>query len=304
MRGTYRGYDIASMPPPSSGGVHLIQILNILEGFPLRERGAESAATLHLMIEAMKPAYADRAEFLGDPAFVKVPVAGLTSKRYAAELRKAIDPRARAAGADRSARHAGRLRGRQHHALSRWSTATAMRSPTPTRSISATASASSPKAPASCSTTSSTISPPRPARRTPTVSSAATPMRRGRASARSPRWRRRSCCATAASFLVTGTPGGSRIITTVLQVILNVVDHQMNIAEAVAAPRIHHQWLPDQVDRRARAFARHDPPARSEGPQESSSAATFGSANSILVTPEGLTGAADPRQRGTLAEGY
>src|SRR5262249_27056824 len=92
VRGTYRGYDIASMPPPSSGGVHLIQILNILEGFPLRESGAESAATLHLMIEAMKPAYADRAEFLGDPAFVKVPVAGLTSKRYAANLRGKIDP--------------------------------------------------------------------------------------------------------------------------------------------------------------------------------------------------------------------
>src|ERR1043166_2426911 len=92
VRGSYRGYEIASMPPPSSGGVHLIQILNILEGFPLRDTGAGSAATYHLMIEAMKPAYADRAEFLGDPAFVNVPVAGLTSKRYAAELRSKIDP--------------------------------------------------------------------------------------------------------------------------------------------------------------------------------------------------------------------
>src|SRR3954471_7899663 len=91
VRGNYRGYDIASMPPPSSGGVHLIEMLNILEGFPLRDTGALSAGTLHLMIEAMKPAYADRAEFLGDPAFVKVPVSGLTSKRYAAELRKQID---------------------------------------------------------------------------------------------------------------------------------------------------------------------------------------------------------------------
>src|SRR5262249_31779547 len=79
VRGTYRGYQIASMPPPSSGGVHLVQILNILEGFSLRESGAGAAATLHLMAEAMKPAYADRAEFLGDPAFVQVPVAGLTS---------------------------------------------------------------------------------------------------------------------------------------------------------------------------------------------------------------------------------
>ena len=302
VRGSYRGYEIASMPPPSSGGVHLIQILNILEGFPLRDLGAESAATLHLMIEAMKPAYADRAEFLGDPAFVKVPVAGLTSKRYAAELRKAIDPE-RARPAQSSARHAGRLRERQHHALFGGRRATATRSPTPTRSISATASAWSPKAPASCSTTSSTISPPRPARRTPMAWSAATPTRRAAASARSPRCRRRSCCATAASFLVTGTPGGSRIITMVLQVILNVIDHQMNIAEAVAAPRIHHQWLPDQVI--AERGFRPTPSACSKRRgHKMVVGATFGSANSILVTPEGLTGAADPRQRGTLAEGY
>src|SRR5947199_1115209 len=92
VRGNYRGYDIASMPPPSSGGVHLIEMLNMLEGFPLRDTGALSAATLHLMIETMKPAYADRAEFLGDPAFVSVPVSGLTSKPYAADLRKQIDP--------------------------------------------------------------------------------------------------------------------------------------------------------------------------------------------------------------------
>ena len=109
VRGTYRGYDIASMPPPSSGGIHLIQILNILEGFPLRDLGAESAATLHLMIEAMKPAYADRAEFLGDPAFVTVPLAGLTSKRYAAEQRKAIDPERARPADDDQARHAGRV---------------------------------------------------------------------------------------------------------------------------------------------------------------------------------------------------
>src|SRR5439155_23500812 len=92
VRGSYRGYQVASMPPPSSGGVHLIQILNILEGFRLRESGSGAAATLHLMIEAMKPAYADRAAFLGDPAFVTVPVAGLTAKSYAATLRHAIDP--------------------------------------------------------------------------------------------------------------------------------------------------------------------------------------------------------------------
>jgi gamma-glutamyltranspeptidase / glutathione hydrolase len=97
VRGTYRGYDIVSMPPPSSGGVHLIEMLNILEGYDLGAfgdgvDGAENPAALHLLVEAMKRAYADRALYLGDPDRVKVPVAGLTSKGYAAKLRAAIDP--------------------------------------------------------------------------------------------------------------------------------------------------------------------------------------------------------------------
>ena len=104
-------------------------------------------------------------------------------------------------------------------------------------------------------------------------------------------------------FLVTGTPGGSRIITMVLQVILNVVDHQMNIAEAVAVPRIHHQWLPDQVNAE-RGFSPDTLRLLEQKGHKVITGATFGSANSILVTPDGLTAAADPRQRGTLAEGY
>jgi gamma-glutamyltranspeptidase/glutathione hydrolase len=90
-RGRYRGYEIASMPPPSSGGVHLIQILNILEGFPIGDLGRNGSETLHLMAEAMKLAYADRSQHLGDPDFWDVPVAGLTSKAYAEALRKRID---------------------------------------------------------------------------------------------------------------------------------------------------------------------------------------------------------------------
>lgn len=90
VRGTYRGYEIASMPPPSSGGVHLIQMLNILEGYPIRSLGADNAKTLHLMTESMKLAYADRSHHLGDPDFWTVPVKGLTSKVYAENLRKLI----------------------------------------------------------------------------------------------------------------------------------------------------------------------------------------------------------------------
>ena len=104
-------------------------------------------------------------------------------------------------------------------------------------------------------------------------------------------------------FMVTGTPGGSRIITTTLQVILNVIDHRMNIAEAVAAPRIHHQWMPDRVVAESGLSPDTIRLLEAKG-HKITIARASGSANSILVTPEGLTGAADPRQRGTLAEGY
>src|SRR4029077_19507800 len=89
VRGTYRGYDIISMPPPSSGGVLLIEMLNVLEGYTLRAR---EAPTLHAMIEAMKRAYADRAQYFGDPDYVKVPASGLLSKKYAEALRAEVDP--------------------------------------------------------------------------------------------------------------------------------------------------------------------------------------------------------------------
>src|SRR5262249_39649425 len=89
VRGSYRGYELASMPPPSSGGVLLVELLNILEGYKLGELAPD--ASLHVMIEAMKRAYADRAEFLGDPDAVSMPVARLTSKTYAAALRARID---------------------------------------------------------------------------------------------------------------------------------------------------------------------------------------------------------------------
>ena len=100
VKGSYRGHDIVSMPPPSSGGVHLIQILNMLEGFDLKAAGHNSADGIHLFAEASKLAYADRSEYLGDPEFVKVPVKGLTSKKYAETLRKQIDPSKARAGKD------------------------------------------------------------------------------------------------------------------------------------------------------------------------------------------------------------
>ena len=302
VRGTYRGYDIASMPPPSSGGVHLVQILNILEGFPLHDLGAESAATLHLLIEAMKPAYADRAEFLGDPAVVKVPLAGLVSKRYAAEQRKAIDPdRARPADTIKPGTPAAYESDNTTHfsVIDRDGNAVAN---TYTLNFSYGLGlvadgtgillnnelddfAAKAGAPNAYGLIGGDANAPGPGKR-PLSSMAPTIVSRdGRV------------------VLVTGTPGGSRIITTVLQVILNVIDHRMNIAEAVAAPRIHHQWLPDRVFTERGLSPDTIRLLEAKG-HRMVATATSGSANSILVTPEGITGAADPRQRGTLAEGY
>jgi len=302
VRGNYRGYAIASMPPPSSGGVHLIQILNILEGFPLRESGAESAATLHLMIEAMKPAYADRAEFLGDPAFVHVPVTGLTSKRYAAELRSKIDPdHARPAQAIRAGNPASHEGDNTTHFSVVDADGNAVAN-TYTLNFSYGLGlvaagtgillnnelddfAAKPGAPNAYGLVGGDANAPGPGKRPLSSMSPTIVFRNGRV------------------FLVTGTPGGSRIITTVLQVILNVVDHQMNVAEAVAAPRIHHQWVPDIVFAE-RGLSPDTVRLLEARGHKIITMATSGSANSIMVTPEGLAGAADPRQRGTWAEGY
>jgi gamma-glutamyltranspeptidase/glutathione hydrolase len=290
------------MPPPSSGGVHLIEILNILEGFPLAESGAGSAATLHLMIEAMKLAYADRAKFLGDPDFVSVPVAGLTSKGYAAALRATIDPeRARPASEIRPGRPAGTEGDNTTHfsvvdaegnavantytlnfsyGLGMVAEGTGILLNNELDDFAAKAGV-----PNAYGLVGGDANAPGAGKRPLSSMSPTIALKDGRV------------------FLVTGSPGGSRIITTVLQVLLNVIDHRMNIAEAVLSPRIHHQWLPDVVAAE-RGFSPDTLRLLVARGHTVKVGDTSGSANSILVTPEGLTGAADTRQRGTLVAGY
>jgi gamma-glutamyltranspeptidase / glutathione hydrolase len=301
VRGSYRGYEIASMPPPSSGGVHLVQILNILEGFDLQASGA-AAATLHPMIEAMKLAYADRSEFLGDPDFLRVPVAALTSKRYAERLRAKIDPaRARPAREIRP----GALLGQEGDQTTHYSVVDAQGNAVAnTYTINFSYGlglvaegtgillnnelddfAAKPGAPNAYGLVGGDANAPGPRKR-PLSSMSPTIVRRdGRV------------------VLVTGTPGGSRIISTVLQVISNVIDHGMNIAEATIAPRIHHQWLPDEVlaERGLSPDTVRLLQARGHSVRES---LTSGSVHSIMAAPGGWAGAADTRQRGTLAAGY
>src|SRR5215213_2038243 len=301
VRGNYRGYDIASMPPPSSGGAHLIQMLNILEGFPLRETGAKSAATLHLMLEAIKPAYADRAEFLGDPAFTKIPLAGLTSKRYAAELRKQIDTeRARPSQEVRAgspAPHEGdntthfSVVDSQGNAVANTYTlnfsyglglvpeGTGVLLNNEMDDFSAKAGAQNAYGLVGGETNS--------------VAPGARPL-----SSMTPTFVFRD----GRLLLVTGSPGGSRIISTVLQVIVNVLDFRMNLAEAVAAPRVHHQWRPNALLVET-GLSPDTLRLLAERGHRVVVGSTSGSANSVQVAPQGYYGAADPRQRGTLAAG-
>jgi gamma-glutamyltranspeptidase/glutathione hydrolase len=300
LRGTYRGYDVVSMPPPSSGGVLLLQMLNVLEGYKLRRN---DPASLHLMIETMKLAYADRAQHLGDPDAVKVPVAGLTSKSYAAALRDAIDPdRAKPSRDIRPGNpvEAGGDNTTHYSVVDRFGNAV---SNTYTLNLSYGMGlvaagtgvllnnelddfAAKPGAPnafglVGLNMANAPGSGKRPlSSMTPTVI-----LKDGKA------------------VLVTGSPGGSRIITAVLQVIVNVLDFRMSIADAVAAPRIHHQWLPDEVwvESGLPGAVLRDLEKRG---QKVVPRFWGTSANSIEVTRRAIIGAADTRTRGALAAGY
>lgn len=246
LKGSYRGYDLLSMPPPSSGGVALFEMLNILEHFPIASMGHDSSAKYHLVIEAMRRAFADRAEFLGDPDFVRVPVSGLISKKYADELAKNIDPG-----------HATPSGAIGHGPPARYE------SPETTHFTVVDAQGNA-------------------VANTYTLNGgfgsgvvvhgagfflnnemddfAAKPgepnmygLIQGEANSVAPH--KRPLSAMTPTFvlkdgkliLAVGSPGGPTIINTVLQVILNVLDHHMNIQQAVNAPRIHHQWMPDTV---------------------------------------------------------
>jgi gamma-glutamyltranspeptidase / glutathione hydrolase len=302
VRGSYRGHEVFSMPPPSSGGVHLVQILNILEGFDLRASGPGAAATLHPMLEAMKLAYADRAEFLGDPDFVQVPAMGLVSKRYAERLRARIDlARAQPAREVKP----GALLAPEADQTTHYSVVDAGGNAvanTYTLNFSYGLGlvaegtgillnnelddfAAKPGVPNAYGLVGGDANAPGPRKRPLSSMSPTIVLKDG------------------GVFLITGTPGGSRIITTVLQVMSNVIDHGMNVAEATIEPRIHHQWLPDQVVAE-RGFSPDTIRLLASLGHGVAVGNTSGSAHSIMRTPEGWAGAADTRQRGTLAAGY
>jgi len=298
VHGTYRGYDIVSMPLPSSGGIVLLETLNILEGFRLSDLEQGSAASLHLLIEAMKRGYADRARYLGDPAFIKAPTNILLAKDYAAKLRAEIDPE-HATPADKVSSALPPHEGSNTTHYSVVDSEGNAVSNTYTMNFSYGLGlvadgtgvllnnelddfSAAPGASNAFGLVGYDANLPGPGKRPLSSMSPTIVLKDGKV------------------LLVTGSPGGSRIISTVLQVIVNVLDYHMDVAAAVAAPRLHHQWMPDEVkvepgfpdEVLAGLRARGHSLVESMG---------YSSANSILVTPNGLLGAADPRTRGAEA---
>ena len=301
----YRGFHIVAPPPPSSGGVALCEILNILEGYPLRDYGYGSARAVHFEIEAMRHAYIDRNFLLGDPGFVRNPLTELLDKRYAENIRMQIDPQ-RAGNsqalkpgiASREGVHTTHYSIADHfgnavavtYTLNDWFGARVTAAGTGVllndEMDDFTAKAGVPNMYGLVQGETNKIEPgKRPlSSMTPTIVS-----RDGK------------------PWMILGTPGGSRIITAVLLTMLNVIDYDMNIQEAVDAPRIHQQWLPEETYVEARALS---PDTRAIllamghkliAPQPENHVAA------ILIEPAGnlrFHGALDPRRPTGLALGY
>lgn len=245
--GTFRENKICAMPPPSSGGVHLIQMLNILEGWNLQTLGHNSSAYLHRLIESMRRAYADRSKYLGDPDFYSVPVRALTDKQYAEQLRRQIDLMSSSRSSDILPGLGSPKESMETTHYSTWDQWGNVVSNTYTLNFSYGSGISVAGAGFLLNNEMDDFS-----------SKPGVPNAYGlvgaEANAIEPKKRPLSSMTPTIVFnheekpvLATGSPGGSTIITVVLQMLLNVLEFDMNVAEATAAPRIHHQWLPDTI---------------------------------------------------------
>ncbi|ECC9293803.1 gamma-glutamyltransferase [Salmonella enterica] len=303
VSGEYRGYQIFSMPPPSSGGIHIIQILNILENFDMKKYGFGSADAIQIMAEAEKYAYADRSEYLGDPDFVNVPWQALTSKAYAKSIAGQIDiNKAKPSSEIRP----GKLAPYESDQTTHFSVVD-----------------KDGNAVAVTYTLNTTFGTGIVAGNTGILLNnqmddfSAKPgvpnvygLVGGEANAVGPKKRPLSSMSPTIvvkdgkTWLVTGSPGGSRIITTVLQMVVNTIDFGMNVAEATNAPRFHHQWLPDEL-RVEKGFSPDTLKLLEQKGQKVALKEAMGSTQSIMVGPDGeLYGASDPRSVDDLTAGY
>jgi gamma-glutamyltranspeptidase / glutathione hydrolase len=306
LRGNYRGYEIVSMPPPSSGGAVLIEMLNILEGYDFKKMDWASSDRYHLMTEAMRRAFADRAEYMGDTDFVKVPIAGLTDKKYAAQLRNTINP-ARASSSEQV--KAGKPVGYESEETTHF-----------------TVVDTEGNAVANTYTLNNSYGSAVVAKGTGLIMNdemddfAAKPgtpnlygLIQGERNAVAPR--KRPLSAMTPTFVLrkdgslwftVGSPGGPTIINTVLDVITNVIDYGMNIQQAIDAPRIHHQWLPDELVFEPYGLSGDTQNALLARGHKFAKPRYLGDAEGIMIEEKtGMRlGATDPRRSDGLAVGY
>lgn len=303
--GEYRGYEILSMPPPSSGGAHIIQILNLMEPYPIGVWGHNDPRSVHVFVEAMKLAYADRSKHLGDPAFYDVPIRGLTSKAYAGILRNQINEREPTPSSSIEPGHPGAFfeSNETTHisVVDQWGNAVAN---TYTLNFSYGSGHMVPGTGILLNNQMDDFS-------AKVGAANAYGLIGGEANSIEPSKRMLSSMSPTIVldnqgevFLVTGSPGGSKIITTVVQIISNVLDHRMNPAEAVLAYRFHHQWLPDVLEVESGFPSIAVTALIQKGYQVKTTEEAIGAAHTILRSNGRIYGAADLRRAGATVVGY
>ncbi|HEY2961519.1 MAG TPA: gamma-glutamyltransferase [Pyrinomonadaceae bacterium] len=306
LRGNYRGHEIISMPPPSSGGAVLIEMLNILEGYDLSRLEASSSDRYHLMAEAMRRAFADRAEYMGDSDFVKVPTAGMIDKAYAARLRSTINTdRASSSAEVRAGRPAGyESEETTHFTVVDAEGNTVANTYTLNNSYGSAAIAKGTGLLLNDEMDDFAAKPG-----TPNMYG----LIQGERNAVAPRKRPLSAMTPTivlrkdgTLWFTVGSPGGPTIINTVLCVITNVIDYEMNIQQAIDAPRIHHQWLPDELVGEPFGLSGDTQRALSSRGHTLGKLRYLGDAEGIMIEEQtGIRlGATDPRRSDGLAVGY
>ena len=302
VRGSYRGYQIVTMPPPSSGGAHLIQILNMMERWPMNQWGADSAQSVHYMTEAMKLAYADRSEYLGDPDFVKIPLKGLVSKSYASELAASIKPQQARPGKDI---RPGRPQPYESDQTTHYSVVDKAGNAVAVTYTLNTNFGSGIVARGTGILLNNEMddfsAKPGVANAYGLVGGDANAVQAGKRplSSMTPTL----VLKDGKPVLVTGSPGGARIITTVLQQVVNHIDFGMNPAEAAATPRFHHQWTPDEL-RVEKGFSPDTLALLRQWGHKVALKASMGRTQTIEIRDGLLRGASDPRNPDGKTMGY
>ncbi len=295
LSGSYRGYEIVTMGPPSSGGVHILQMLNVLEHFDVRGNGAGSAANVHLLAEVMRLAYADRSKHLGDPDFYPVPIDWLTSKDYGEKLAATIDPE-RARSSDDVLPGVAPLPespDTTHYSIIDGDGNVV--SNTYTLNLSFGSGVAIPGAGFLMNNEMDDfVAKPGVPNTFGMLGSEANAIDVGKRplSSMTPTF----VFADGEPWIATGSPGGSRIITTVLQFIVNVIDHDMNVAEATAAPRMHHQWYPDKLQLETGFSPDTLRLLEAMGHEVAGTSFSMGSLQSVAIRNGVFRGASDPRR--------